>query len=101
MTSLPYWGCSDGKLPVLAPPRCTICRLYGNRFRYGSIVPSAVMLKGKQSEPDFGEDEFPVPSAMPEKQISEAIEGLAGMEIPGAKGHLKRETAVREIGLPP
>ncbi len=73
----------------------------GNRFRDGSIGPSAVKPKGKQLGFYYGKDTYPVPSKITDAQIADAIQGfvasaqravdIAGfdaIEIHGANGYL-------------
>ncbi|PWL16345.1 NADH:flavin oxidoreductase [Falsochrobactrum shanghaiense] len=74
---------------------------YANRFRNGTVGPSAVKPKGKQSELYYGEGEFVIPRAMTEEEIADAIAGFAiaaeravsiagfdGIELHGANGYL-------------
>jgi 2,4-dienoyl-CoA reductase-like NADH-dependent reductase (Old Yellow Enzyme family) len=73
----------------------------GNRFREGSIGPSAVKPKGKQMAFYYGKDTYPVPSQITDEQIADAIHGFAAsakraidiagfdaIEIHGANGYL-------------
>ena len=72
----------------------------GNRFRDTTLGPSAVEPKGHQMEFYYGKGTYPVPAAMTEEQIADAIEGFAasaaravaagfdGIEIHGANGYL-------------
>lgn len=73
----------------------------GNRFVDVSIAPSALRPKGEQMKFYYGEGPYPVPRAMTEEDIADAIEGFAqaatlavnaanfdGIEIHGANGYL-------------
>ena len=73
----------------------------GNRFRTGTIGPSAVQPKGKQMTFYYGKDAYALPAAMTDEQIADAIAGFAGsarraigiagfdaVEIHGANGYL-------------
>lgn len=73
----------------------------GNRFRSGTVGPSAIQPKGKQMTFYHGNDRYVMPDAITEEQIAEAIAGLAGsaaraidiagfdgIEIHGANGYL-------------
>jgi 2,4-dienoyl-CoA reductase-like NADH-dependent reductase (Old Yellow Enzyme family) len=73
----------------------------GNRFRDGTIGPSAVQPRGSQMEFYYGKGAYPTPSAMTDGQIAEAVDGFAasaeravavagfdGIEIHGANGYL-------------
>ncbi|UIN35076.1 NADH:flavin oxidoreductase [Methylobacterium oryzae] len=73
----------------------------GNRFRDGTIGPSAVQPRGSQMEFYYGKGAYPAPSAMTDGQIAEAVDGFAasaeravavagfdGIEIHGANGYL-------------
>lgn len=73
----------------------------GNRFRDGTVGPSAVQPKGSQMEFYYGKGPYALPSAITEEQIVEAIDGFAasaaravniagfdGIEIHGANGYL-------------
>lgn len=72
----------------------------GNRFRDATVGPSAVQPKGHQMEFYYGKGAYPMPAAMTEEQIADAIEGFAasaaraleagfdGVEIHGANGYL-------------
>ncbi|WP_232629609.1 oxidoreductase [Methylobacterium sp. Leaf118] len=72
----------------------------GNRFRDTSVGPSAVQPKGNQMEFYYGKGAYPMPAAITEEQVAEAIEGFAssaaravaagfdGIEIHGANGYL-------------
>ncbi|WP_338665338.1 NADH:flavin oxidoreductase [Pararoseomonas sp. SCSIO 73927] len=73
----------------------------GNRFREGTVGPSAVQPKGRQMAFYYGRDSYPVPSAMTDGQIADAIAGFGaaaaravgmagfdGIEIHGANGYL-------------
>ncbi|MEE7493729.1 NADH:flavin oxidoreductase [Methylobacterium oryzae CBMB20] len=72
----------------------------GNRFRNVAAGPSAVQPKGHQMEFYRGKGAYPMPAAMTEEQIADAIEGFAasaaravaagfdGVEIHGANGYL-------------
>ena len=72
-----------------------------NRFRDQTVGPSAVQPKGKQMAFYRGDGVYPVPRAMSEAEIAEAIDGFAraaklavevagfdGIEIHGANGYL-------------
>ncbi|MGH1573317.1 tRNA-dihydrouridine synthase [Methylobacterium sp. P31] len=72
----------------------------GNRFRNTTVGPSAVQPKGQQMEFYYGKGAYPMPAAITEEQIAEAVEGFAasaaravaagfdGVEIHGANGYL-------------
>ncbi|WP_267358626.1 MULTISPECIES: NADH:flavin oxidoreductase [unclassified Methylobacterium] len=72
----------------------------GNRFRETTVGPSGVQPKGQQMEFYYGKGAYPMPAAMTEDQIADAIEGFAasaaravvagfdGVEIHGANGYL-------------
>ena len=72
----------------------------GNRFRATTVGPSAVQPKGHQMEFYYGKGAYPMPAAITEEQIADAIEGFAasaaravtagfdGVEIHGANGYL-------------
>ncbi|MBR0698120.1 NADH:flavin oxidoreductase [Bradyrhizobium lablabi] len=73
----------------------------GNRFRDGTVGPSAIQPKGKQMTFYRGRDRFVPPAAITEEQIADAIAGFAGsaaraieiagfdaIEIHGANGYL-------------
>lgn len=73
----------------------------GNRFRDGTVGPSAVQPRGSQMAFYYGNGAYPAPVAMTEEQIVEAIDGFAasaeravaiagfdGIEIHGANGYL-------------
>ncbi|WP_253393981.1 tRNA-dihydrouridine synthase [Methylorubrum extorquens] len=72
----------------------------GNRFLDTTVGPSAVQPKGHQMEFYYGKGAYPMPAAMTEEQIADAIEGFAtsaaravaagfdGIEIHGANGYL-------------
>jgi 2,4-dienoyl-CoA reductase-like NADH-dependent reductase (Old Yellow Enzyme family) len=72
----------------------------GNRFRDTTVGPSGVQPKGQQMEFYYGAGVYPVPAAITDDQIAEAIEGFAasaaravaagfdGIEIHGANGYL-------------
>jgi 2,4-dienoyl-CoA reductase-like NADH-dependent reductase (Old Yellow Enzyme family) len=73
----------------------------GNRFRDGTIGPSAIKPKGKQMDFYYGRDDYPTPVAMTDEQIADVIEGFAqaaaravsvsgfdGVEIHGANGYI-------------
>ncbi|KQP02742.1 NADH:flavin oxidoreductase [Methylobacterium sp. Leaf93] len=72
----------------------------GNRFREAAVGPSAVQPKGHQMEFYRGVGPYPMPAAITEEQIADAIEGFAasaaravaagfdGVEIHGANGYL-------------
>ncbi|MCP8894601.1 NADH:flavin oxidoreductase [Shinella daejeonensis] len=74
---------------------------YANRFREGTVGPSAIQPKGKPSELYYGEGEFRVPRVMSDEEIADAVEGFAGaarravsvagfdgVELHGANGYL-------------
>ncbi len=73
----------------------------GNRFTGRSVAPSAIRPKGTQMAFYYGEGQYPVPNAMTDEDIADAIEGFAqaaartvgtagfdGIEIHGANGYL-------------
>lgn len=73
----------------------------GNRFMARSAAPSAVRPKGTQMAFYYGSGEYPIPQAMTDDDIADAIEGFAhaatraigsanfdGIEIHGANGYL-------------
>jgi len=73
----------------------------GNRFRDGTVGPSAIQPKGKQMTFYHGKDRYVLPAAMTEEQIADAINGFAesagraieiagfdAVEIHGANGYL-------------
>ncbi len=73
----------------------------GNRFVDVPAAPSALRPKGEQMKFYYGEGRYPVPRAMTEEDIADAIEGFAqaatlaiefanfdGIEIHGANGYL-------------
>ena len=73
----------------------------GNRFRNGTVGPSAIQPKGKQMTFYHGKDRYALPTAMTEAQLAEAINGFAesaeraievsgfdAIEIHGANGYL-------------
>jgi 2,4-dienoyl-CoA reductase-like NADH-dependent reductase (Old Yellow Enzyme family) len=73
----------------------------GNRFRHGTLGPSAIQPKGEQMVFYHGKDRYAVPDAMTEEQIADAINGFAesaaraimlagfdAIEIHGANGYL-------------
>ncbi len=73
----------------------------GNRFRKGTVGPSAIQPKGEQMTFYHGKDRYVVPAAITEEQIADAIAGFAasaeraiklagfdGIEIHGANGYL-------------
>ena len=73
----------------------------GNRFRHGTLGPSAIQPKGEQMVFYHGKDRYAVPEAMTEEQIADAINGFAesaaraitlagfdAIEIHGANGYL-------------
>jgi 2,4-dienoyl-CoA reductase-like NADH-dependent reductase (Old Yellow Enzyme family) len=73
----------------------------GNRFRNGTIGPSAFQPKGKQMTFYHGKDRYALPAEITEAQIADAIEGFAAaacraigiagfdaVEIHGANGYL-------------
>ncbi|ATQ77077.1 NADH:flavin oxidoreductase [Massilia violaceinigra] len=72
----------------------------GNPYRDGTVGPSAVRPKGLQMTFYRGQGDYPVPRAMSDAEISEAIDGFAdaalrakqagfdGVEIHGANGYL-------------
>jgi len=73
----------------------------GNRFRDGTVGPSAIQPKGQQMTFYHGKDRYVLPAAMTEEQIADAIAGFAGsaaraigvagfdaVEIHGANGYL-------------
>ena len=73
----------------------------GNRFKGGSVGPSAVRPRGKQMVFYRGKDEYPVPAEISEEQLADAIAGFGtaaaravetagfdAVEIHGANGYL-------------
>jgi 2,4-dienoyl-CoA reductase-like NADH-dependent reductase (Old Yellow Enzyme family) len=73
----------------------------GNRFRDGTVGPSAIRPKGKQMTFYHGKDRYVLPAAMTEEQIAGAINGFAesagraiavagfdAVEVHGANGYL-------------
>lgn len=73
----------------------------GNRFVDAPAAPSALRPKGEQMKFYYGEGQYPVPRAMTEEDIADAIEGFAraatlaiesanfdGIEIHSANGYL-------------
>ena len=73
----------------------------GNRFRDGTVGPSALQPKGQQMTFYHGKDRYVLPAAITEEQIADAIDGFAGsaaraievagfdaVEIHGANGYL-------------
>jgi 2,4-dienoyl-CoA reductase-like NADH-dependent reductase (Old Yellow Enzyme family) len=73
----------------------------GNRFRDGTVGPSAIQPKGKQMTFYHGKDRYVLPAAITEEQIADAINGFAksagraievaefdAVEIHGANGYL-------------
>ena len=73
----------------------------GNRFRDGTVGPSAVQPKGEQMTFYHGKDRYALPAAITEEQIADAIAGFAeaarraieiagfdAIEIHGANGYL-------------
>ena len=50
----------------------------GNRFRDGTVGPSAIQPKGKQMTFYHGKDRYVLPAAITEEQIADAIGGFAG-----------------------
>ncbi|MFJ4142928.1 tRNA-dihydrouridine synthase [Pseudomonas sp. NPDC089734] len=73
----------------------------GNRFVTGTVGPSAVQPKGQQMKFYYGQGQYPVPKAMSDEDIADAIQGFAnaaklaigtagfdGIEIHGANGYL-------------
>ncbi|MFK3971374.1 NADH:flavin oxidoreductase [Pseudomonas sp. NPDC087358] len=73
----------------------------GNRFTRQTAAPSATRPKGEQMPFYFGEGQYPVPVAMTDEDIADAIAGFAqaakrsvleadfdGVEIHGANGYL-------------
>jgi 2,4-dienoyl-CoA reductase-like NADH-dependent reductase (Old Yellow Enzyme family) len=73
----------------------------GNRFTQQTAAPSAIRPKGQQMSIYYGEGQYPVPVAMTDEDIADAIAGFAqaakrsvqdagfdGVEIHGANGYL-------------
>jgi 2,4-dienoyl-CoA reductase-like NADH-dependent reductase (Old Yellow Enzyme family) len=73
----------------------------GNRFRTGTVGPSAIQPKGTQMTFYHGKDRYGLPAALTEEQIADAVAGFAGsaaraievagfdaIEIHGANGYL-------------
>lgn len=73
----------------------------GNRFRTGTVGPSAIQPKGQQMTFYHGKDRYRLPAAITEEQIADAVAGFAAaagraveiagfdaIEIHGANGYL-------------
>ncbi|KAB7786224.1 tRNA-dihydrouridine synthase [Methylorubrum populi] len=73
----------------------------GNRFRDGTVGPSAIQPRGQQMAFYYGQGPYPTPRAMTEEEIADAVQGFAdaagravgeagfdGIEIHGANGYL-------------
>ena len=73
----------------------------GNRFETATAAPSSVRPKGTQMKFYYGEGQYPIPQAMTDEDIADAITGFAqaatlatrdagfdGVEIHGANGYL-------------
>lgn len=73
----------------------------GNRFRDGTLGPSAIQPQGRQMAFYDGQGAYPTPRAMTEEEIADAVQGFAdaaeravgeagfdGIEIHGANGYL-------------
>lgn len=73
----------------------------GNRFRSGTVAPSAVQPKGQQMAFYYGTGGYAVPSALTQEQIQDVVQafvdtavrahrvaGFDGVEIHGANGYL-------------
>lgn len=73
----------------------------GNRFRDGTVGPSAVQPRGQQMAFYDGQGPYPTPRALTEEEIADAVQGFAdaagravgeagfdGIEIHGANGYL-------------
>ena len=73
----------------------------GNRFKTATAAPSPVRPKGTQMKFYYGEGQYPLPQAMSDEDIADAIAGFAqaavlatraagfdGVEIHGANGYL-------------
>ena len=85
----------------------------GNRFRDDTRAPSAVRPKGAQMSFYRGEGDYPVPRAMSQVEIAQAVEGFAaaarrareagfdGVEIHGANGYLLDQFLTEGVNLRP
>lgn len=84
----------------------------GNRFRKHTVGASAVQPKGKQMSFYQGEGSYPMPVAISETEIAEAIEGFVhsaaravrlggfdGVEIHGANGYLLDQFLTEETNV--
>ncbi|MEZ0471560.1 NADH:flavin oxidoreductase [Luteimonas salinilitoris] len=83
----------------------------GNRFRAGTRGPSAVRPKGRQLAFYRGDGEYPLPQAMTEDEIADAVRGFAdaaarareagfdGVEIHGANGYLLDQFLAEGVNL--
>ncbi|WP_149193054.1 NADH:flavin oxidoreductase [Luteimonas suaedae] len=83
----------------------------GNRFRAGTRGPSAVRPKGRQLAFYRGDGEYPLPQAMTEDEIANAVRGFAdaaarareagfdGVEIHGANGYLLDQFLAEGVNL--
>jgi len=84
----------------------------GNRFRVHTVGPSAVQPKGLQMNFYQGEGPYPMPVAISETEIAEAIEGFVqsaaravrlggfdGVEIHGANGYLLDQFLTKELNV--
>ncbi|GAB0114137.1 NADH:flavin oxidoreductase [Acidisoma sp. C75] len=73
----------------------------GNRFRHGTLAPSAIQPKGEQMAFYHGKGRYAVPTAMTEEQIADTLDSFAcaaeraitvatfnAIEIHGANGYL-------------
>ncbi len=65
----------------------------GNRFRDGTVGPSAIQPKGTQMAFYHGKDRYPRPAEITEEQIADAIAGIAeasgrAIEIHAANGYM-------------
>lgn len=73
----------------------------GNRFRHGTLGPSAIQPKGEQMAFYHGKGRYAVPEAMTDEQIADAVHGFAeaaeraitvaqfdAIEVHGANGYL-------------